>query len=237
MRAGLLRSAALAAARRAAPPLVLARRAAASTAIGAAFAAPALLSHRCLCSSAKPNANSDEEVIRTAALHWQLELQSSTGSPTLRFPVGAPVQCLVEGKWASGTVIAHLYRESSWPEGRVVPYQVLLSEPTARGNALWSPADIDQCIRADLRFGIGAAVECRIDEGRWVPGRVVAHFHREPSWVEGRYAPYQVRLEALRTGGDALGLMASGELIWAPNDTDDCIRDPAGPQQISWGFQ
>ena len=46
-----------------------------------------------------------------------------------------------------------------------------------------------------------------------------------------------VRLEALRTGGDALGLMASGELIWAPNDTDDCIRDPAGPQQMSWGFQ
>ena len=48
-------------------------------------------------------------------------------------------------------------------------------------NAVWAPADIDECIRAALRFGVGDAVECCVhpELGLWVGGKVVERFFRE----------------------------------------------------------
>ena len=90
------------------------------------------------------------------------------------------------------------------------------------GHEVWAPRDDDDVIRSGLRFAPGAAVECRLEQhapggaagaggGGWVRGEVVAIFHREPSWPEGRWAPYQVRLE-------------SGRTVHAPADADDVIR-------------
>ena len=82
---------------------------------------------------------------------------------------------------------------------------------------IYAPADVDECIRSTLRFAVGSAVECNLGPGEWAPGTVVAHYHREPSWEAERWAPYQVRLH-----GDA------GTTVWAPLDTEECIRAPAG---------
>ena len=57
------------------------------------------------------------------------------------------------------------------------------------------------------RFEIGAHVSCKIRE-RWQRGRVVAQHYEEP---EGVFNPYQVKLH-------------DGQLIYAPDDDDSCIR-------------
>ena len=67
--------------------------------------------------------------------------------------------------------------------------------------------------QGSLRFEIGARVECRQDPpGRWNGGTVVGRFYREPEWPPGEVAPYQVQLDD------------DGPLIYAPVDSDDCIR-------------
>ena len=172
---------------------------------------------------------SPEEIIRAAALEWQLGMQR--GEPmALRFPIGAPVHCRIGAdgaEWATGTIVKHSHREPGWPVNRSVPYQVLLDADFARGerNAVWSPADVDECIRAALRFRIGDRVECRLNQDTWARGHVVAHFYRESKWPLTRYAPYQIQLDTIAgAGGDPTLLMSSGALIYAPEDDDACIR-------------
>ena len=111
----------------------------------------------------------NDEVIRAAALEWQEAVQSPAGTPEPRFPVGAPVECRTgtsNKSWVRGVVASHRHRESNWPEGRHVPYQIHLDEEFVQGkqNALWAPADVDECVRAALRFQIGDAVECLLKE-------------------------------------------------------------------------
>lgn len=189
--------------------------------------APALRLARGLC------AGSHAERIRAASEAWQ-RLDHSADAPPLRFPVGAPVSCrLGEGEWATGTVVAQYYREDSFPEGARVPYQVLIDDQFKRGklNAVWSPADDDVCIKAALRFELGTSVEALLGKGadgaeEWARGTVVAHFHREPAWPAEQWAPYQVLVDRLE-GADEMSplrTLSSGELIWAPLDTDACIR-------------
>ena len=174
--------------------------------------------------------------IRAAAEAWQRAVQSGL-QPPLRFPVGVPVECrLGEHDWADGKVVAHHHREATWPEGVCMPYQVLLDPAFHSGghNAVWAPADIDECIRAALRFQLGDAVECCIGDGVWARGKVAAHFYREPTWPDGQYAPYQVQLEQVELfpedfegasphSGVRLET-GTGQLVWAPQDTDECIR-------------
>ncbi|KAL3904027.1 MAG: hypothetical protein SGPRY_011439, partial [Prymnesium sp.] len=57
--------------------------------------------------------------------------------------VGQRVKCNV-GDWVAGTVIKSHYREEQWPEGKVVPYQVLLDD----GRRVYAPSDSDRLIRA-----------------------------------------------------------------------------------------
>eukprot|EP00227_Mantoniella_beaufortii_P000040 CAMPEP_0197613444 /NCGR_PEP_ID=MMETSP1326-20131121/59021_1 /TAXON_ID=1155430 /ORGANISM="Genus nov. species nov., Strain RCC2288" /LENGTH=235 /DNA_ID=CAMNT_0043182307 /DNA_START=1642 /DNA_END=2349 /DNA_ORIENTATION=- len=70
----------------------------------------------------------------------------------------------------------------------------------------------------ELRFPIGAAVECCIARGPngWAAGVVVAHWYRTPSWPTGQYAPYQIKLTE------------QDNLIFAPQDKDNCIRAATG---------
>lgn len=177
-----------------------------------------------------------KDQIRDASEAWQAQLASSPEEPPLRFPVGAPVECLVaEDTWASGKVVAQYYREDGFPDGAKVPYQVLVDDEFSKGklNAVWAPADDDVCIRSALRFQLGDVVECLLgkDEGDcevWARGMVVAHFHSEPSWAKEQWAPYQVQLERIEGAADSALLSASsGQLIWAPLDVDACIRAPS----------
>ena len=83
-----------------------------------------------------------------------------------------------------------------------------------------------ECIRAALRFGVGDAVECCVNPelGLWVRGEVVAQFYREAKWTAGKYAPYQVKIESFFD--EQSGKTLEGALIWAPEDSDACIRIP-----------
>jgi len=69
-----------------------------------------------------------------------------------------------------------------------------------------------------LRFPIGATVECCLGD-QWAEGTVVGHHSREPSWEAERCAPYQVQLSGTIDG-------EGNPLIYAPNDTDECVRKP-----------
>jgi len=66
------------------------------------------------------------------------------------------------------------------------------------------------------RFPIGATVECCLGD-QWAEGTVVGHHYREPSWEADGCAPYQVQLSGTIDGEE-------NPLIYAPNDTDECIR-------------
>jgi hypothetical protein len=64
------------------------------------------------------------------------------------------------------------------------------------------------------RFSVGDRVECciAVDPEGWAPGTVISHWFRFPEWPISHYAPYQIKLDD------------SEELIFAPEDHDNCIR-------------
>ena len=64
--------------------------------------------------------------------------------------------------------------------------------------------------KKSLRFAIGAKVQCNTGEG-WQDGEVVQLMYRDEFMPPGMVAPYQVQL-------------ASGDLIYAPQDSDELIR-------------
>ena len=181
---------------------------------------------RFACSIASAVSTSDD--VLASVQGW---LDSKDKSGPLRYPVGAPVECRVDtGHWATGKVVKLNHREPNWPVDHVVPYQVLLDTEHARGdqNAVWVPADVDECIRAALRFQVDEVVECCINPELhiWARGTVVAHFYREAKWPKNQFAPYQVRLESFYD--EDSGKTLEGSLIWAPQDSDACIRIPKG---------
>ena len=170
-------------------------------------------------------------------------------APALRFPLGTPVKCFVgEDDWVSGSIVAHNFREPSWPDPQpTAPYQVLLDEKHQAGerNAIWAPADVDAIIRTNFRFDLGDGVEVRVAQDEWVSATVVGHLYQETGdhWPENQYAPYQVSVEggnALLPGAiDAKALGTFGPqrevkvddagkkvptLIWLPHDSNDYIR-------------
>ena len=144
-------------------------------------------------------------------------------------------------------MVGHRYREKDWPEGRVAPYQVQLGAEAEGGSLIFAPQDIDECsaretsqkgawrdspadgaraclsacaVRSTLRFPLGSQIECFID-GEWTGGVITAHYHREPSWPPTQWAPYQIELT------DGPHGHAPRTRIYAPVDTDECVRAPA----------
>jgi G3E family GTPase len=63
--------------------------------------------------------------------------------------------------------------------------------------------------KPELRFEIGARVECNC--GQWRSGTVVGHHWRDAGWPPGKVVPYQIKID-------------NGPTIFAPQDTDKCIR-------------
>ena len=165
------------------------------------FTRPTVLSQR-----AQSTASGDKEGITAAVAAWR-----KAPTAPLRFPVGAPVRCLVAGgAWATGRVVKHNHREAGAAAclrcmcsardrahmhavpmhshrdagGGIQPYQIQIDAEHARGeqNAVWAPADIDECIRAALRFGVGDTVECCVNPGLglWVRGKVSCYHPAYP---------------------------------------------------------
>ena len=62
-----------------------------------------------------------------------------------------------------------------------------------------------------LRFDVGARVACNLGAAGWTPGIVVAHNYAKLGWPPGQVVPYQVQLD-------------DGGLIFAPEDSDECVR-------------
>ena len=63
-----------------------------------------------------------------------------------------------------------------------------------------------------LRFAVGARVECARGGDTWAPGRVIKLHYHEEGFEPGFFAPYQIELD-------------DGELIYAPDDDDNWIRE------------
>jgi len=203
---------------------------------------------RSLCTKdvdAAKNAGGDAQVsgkaapdaFNLAALDDWIKNYDSGNSPPLRYPVGTPVQCFVgTDRWVKGTVVKHNYREESWPAGKSVPYQILLADEELKEkdgrNAIWAPADLPFIIRAAFRFELSDSAECRLDRDEYAKCTVVGLLYRETSWPEGRYAPYQVKVEAMLPG--ALSEQAKsvvGKLIWLPDDDEEYIRRPCATRE------
>jgi ankyrin repeat protein len=65
-------------------------------------------------------------------------------APVYRFTVGTQVLCRTGAEeWSAGQIVALNYRESHWPPGKTVPYQVKLH----KGPLIFVPADAEQLCR------------------------------------------------------------------------------------------
>ena len=90
------------------------------------------------------------------------------------------------------------------PEGTVVPYQVQLER-----GLIYVPVDKDDVI-TKLRFTVGDRVECNVGDS-WELATVVDLMYQEESMAEEDFVPYQLQLD-------------NGVLIYAPADSDGCVR-------------
>lgn len=84
----------------------------------------------------------DPFVVAADANHRLEDHTAGAGVHMPRFPIGARVECNC-GAWKAGTVVRHFYRQKSFEEGVVAPYQVKLDD----GKLIFAPADVDRVIR------------------------------------------------------------------------------------------
>ena len=106
-----------------------------------------------------------------------------------------------------------------------MPPEDFFHEWKAGNNKPWPPAmeveipEPGDPPDVELRFPVGTRVECCVARGPngWRPGTVVGHWYRAKMWPTGQYAPYQVKLDAF------------DNMIFAPQDTDNCIRAEPKP--------
>ena len=103
------------------------------------------------------------------------------------------------------------------------------AELAASFKACLNSPEVQAAKIAALRFKVGDAVECNTSDG-WSRGKVVAVMWRDADMPPGVIAPYQVELDVVAVGkGKAPARVTgegSGNLIYAPIDTDDLIRSP-----------
>ena len=109
-------------------PSALIGRAAVSVARVARFAPAGVPSGATVLSlRVQSTSSGDKREITEAVAAWR-----KAPTAPLRFPVGAPVRCLVEGGvWATGRVVKHDHREAG---GAIQPYQVMIDAEHVRGG-------------------------------------------------------------------------------------------------------
>ena len=89
--------------------------------------------------------NLNHEELRTgsyACMATEENYQKRLGN--LRFKIGDLVECRTKVDWASGKVVERLWKS---PSGRVVPYQVELTDGDHKGELIYAPADDNELIR------------------------------------------------------------------------------------------
>jgi hypothetical protein len=98
------------------------------------------------------------------------------------------------------------------------------AHPTTVGieNELQEARELLRSRETPLRFKVGDRVKCCVDEGRWASGTVIKLWYTEDSFAQGFYAPYQVELD-------------EGRLVFAPDDSDACIRREAAMEAMTPG--
>ena len=64
----------------------------------------------------------------------------------LRFAIGDRVMCNTGDGWLGGVVVAHFYRNDSFPLGKTVPYQIKLD---GVDELIFSPVDDDRAVRKE----------------------------------------------------------------------------------------
>ena len=84
----------------------------------------------------------EEEDAASAGIEAKKETTSNI--PTFRFCVGQKVKCNCGNTWLNGKIVAILYREPHWPQGKYVPYQVRLDS----GRLIYAPMDDDRLIQS-----------------------------------------------------------------------------------------
>ena len=65
----------------------------------------------------------------------------------LRFAIGDRVMCNTGDGWLGGVVVAHFYRNDSFPLGKTVPYQIKLDGVE---ELIFSPVDDDRAVRKEV---------------------------------------------------------------------------------------
>jgi hypothetical protein len=95
------------------------------------------------------------------------------------------------------------------------PYEDILHRWANGEDAEWPPLEDDLANQLpELRFNLGAKVECRIGPDEitgWAKGTVIQLWYREESWAEGSFAPYKILLD-------------DGREIFAPGDVEMVVR-------------
>ena len=96
----------------------------------------------------------------------------------------------------------------------IVPlkYEILSRDVYLSAN----PMEIIQGVppNTELRFKVGDRVKCNYsvaNKAKWCPGTVVELWYRESDWEPEDFVPYSIKLD-------------NGEMIFAPDDTDQYIR-------------
>ena len=111
--------------------------------------------------------------------------------------------------------------ESEWADGEPRESKLVFIgrslEPAALNagfNACLDTPELRASRLAALRFGVGDVVECNVDEGEWVRGKVASLMCEDESMGPGQVAPYEVRLDD------------EGDHVFVPADDDAIIREP-----------
>eukprot|EP00040_Diaphanoeca_grandis_P034328 m.212538 g.212538 ORF g.212538 m.212538 type:complete len:263 (+) comp33127_c0_seq17:1088-1876(+) len=95
-----------------------------------------------------PNSTSQDERVHGGVVQ-QPGTRQKIAKPTgpLRFSVGSRVECRItpDGKYAPGSITKLNHRESHFPPGVVVPYQIQLDN----GMLIFAPQDVDMMIRSE----------------------------------------------------------------------------------------
>ena len=105
---------------------------------------------------------------------------------------------------------------SKWQKGEQTPWP-----PSEHTNDSLNNNDKSQQeppLDQPLRFNVGQQVECRVGTDPvtgWARGRIIQTWYREPTWPNGSWAPYKIKLH-------------DNKMIFAPADLDDIIRSPKG---------
>ena len=103
--------------------------------------------------------------------------------------------------------------------GRIARRVLGGAHPGTRGieNELQEARELLRSRETPLRFKVGDRVKCCGGPNHWESGTVIKLWYTEDSFAQGFYAPYQVELD-------------EGRLIFAPEDSDACIRKEGAPE-------